>query len=690
MEDHSPPNLTTRASANSSLAIPQIDYEAEDIHSSYYSPQEEHEHAMRFYRVVEDGQPDCLMTAMTDPRSAGLVGSLPQTTFLEALHRLSPAHFVEPFRDLHHPLHSWSILLDGLKRAEVHFDDFVAKLLTIVGFRVAVQPLQLAEYTHLLDCARSMGNAPFAHQIWESMERKGIPPDTTCYNHYMETLVWDHCYTGKEAYNLRILPHNYRKRRKGADRSVGWRGFGTGTPNSVRHAVLELFHTMLREGHLPDERTYINILIAGARVGHNKGMRLILKTVWNIDVDAMKAQRVPDNSKLQPLTQYDPWSALHPTENLLFAVAHAFGNNNDIPGAIRVIQLISTAYNIPITEKVWNELLERSYVLCRARMKDNDSENAILAGSAGRVSMELVQSLFNAMTSAPYNITPTLQTWRYMLNISIDNGNLEDCQDILRASYKQLQGTRQKQKEARNIVLRHLKPALEAAETQVLSGGPRPGHEFFRCPLLADAIQAYDIIRLQVYQQAYLLKRCCWTVLMIKSWNDTPDQVWMTQERPRLMEEWKDFLAEKKTLHLHEDAGSFYMEGLTSVHSRSWCPDSTRIPVRRLTNDKKLFVPAEPRCLTEQRIWYHVLKRYPFIDKDLEPLNRLFRFEVRQSPELAKDVRKLRSTWTEYPEDSPWGTANRPGAGFYGRLAALGMLKTEERGIYYLNEGSWV
>jgi hypothetical protein len=625
------------------------------------------------------------MTAMTDPRSAGLVGSLPQTTFFEALHRLSPTHFVEPFRDLHHPLHSWTILLSGLKQLESHFDDFTANLLTIVGYRAAVQPLQLAEYTHLLDCARSMGNAPFAVEIWESMERREVAPDTACYNHYMEALVWDHCYTGKEAYNLRITPHSYRKRRKG---TVGWQGFTTGNPKSVRHAVLKIYNTMLEQGILPDERTYINILIAGARVGHNKGMREILKTVWNIDMSAMRAEE--DSSKLPPLTPYDPWSALHPTENLLFAIAHAFGTNNDIPSARRLIQHISSTYNVPITERVWTELLQRAYVLCRAGMTDNDSEKAKFAGTVGRVPMDLVQSIFGVLTSAPYNFLPSLQACRYMLNISMHNGNYEESKMVLRGAYRVLQETRKKQADARKAVLRLLIPLMEAAEERAAIGHPVDEDEFFACPILADAVHAYDLLQLEEFQKAYQLKRCCWAVLKAKGWNDISDYEWRTQEVPKIMEEWHDFLPEMKDVYMGKDSGVLLIHGRTNLQSRNWLLDPRKVPVRRLANKKKLFAQAETPRLSESRIWRIVRARYPSCNRQSERLKRLFWFQASLSPELIETVQELRSTWTEYPDDSPWGKKNRPGAGFYGRLAALGMLKTEKRGIYFRSEGSLV
>ena len=116
-----------------------------------------------FFQALADGQPDRVMAMLTDPRSVSYVGSLPQTVFIEALHRLSPAHFVEPIHDLHQHLHSWSSFLNGVKRVEEVFDDFVNNLFTVVRHRTSGgYRLELAEYTHLLDCARAMGNGPLA------------------------------------------------------------------------------------------------------------------------------------------------------------------------------------------------------------------------------------------------------------------------------------------------------------------------------------------------------------------------------------------------------------------------------------------------------------------------------------------------------------------------------------------------
>jgi hypothetical protein len=647
------------------------------------SPEDEAEYATKFFQVLQDSQPDQMMTAMTDPRSAGLVGSLPQTMFTAAFNQLSPAYFVEPFRDLHHPLHTWSTLLNGLKRVEEIFDDFVRNLLTITHYRVAAgNLLGLAEYTHLLDCARSMGNGPLADDIWKSMGEVGVMPDLQCYNHYMEALVWDHCYTGQEAFRLRILPRHYYKRRM-ESRGVGWQGFGTGGL-SVRRKVMQIFSDMLDNGHTADERSYINLMLASARVGHSPGFRQILIQIWNLKVNLLKRE---DHSEVQkPPTKYEPWSALHPTENLLFAIAHVFGTNNDILAAVQTIQFIADRYDISIPARVWHELFERAYVLSRIRTTETIQEQQ--ANDIGRVSMQVVESIYNTMTSEPYNVKPTVQTHRFMINIAIDKGNLEDCKAHLDAAYRILSEIRQKQHQARAIVIRCLNPALEAAKKQRKMGLPID-QSLFQSPILADAIHAYDLLRLEVYQQGYLFRRAVWLIARVPKWTDTPDNKWFYQERPKIMEEWKDFLPDRKRIFYDESSGFMDMIGPTGFKDRHWLKEGYA-PVRRLTNNKTLFKRAEPSISSEEREWQIILKQFSGVDTTCAPLNRLFQFEQRSSPEFKAKLQELRKNWVDYPEDHPLSTAKNPNAGFYGKLAALGLLKSKERGIFLLDDKSWI
>ncbi|KAJ5656298.1 hypothetical protein N7507_008248 [Penicillium longicatenatum] len=682
-----------KALNTSSLQLDSPVYEVDQVQEepiaialpTWNSPKEEAEYAERFYRVIENGQPNQVMASLTDPRSAGLVGSLPQIVFIESLHRLSPTHFVEPFRDLHHPLHAWSSLLNGVKRAEEVFDEMVQNLFLITRNRTSQGlALELAEYTHLLDCARAMGNGPLADDLWESMRRDRVIPDGTCYNHYMEAKVWDHCYTGEEAYHLRILAKPYKKRRM-AEPNSGWRGYGT-AKYSIRRPVLQLFREMTDYGHIPDERTYINVMLASARTGHGPGFRHVLQTVWNVDIDAIK--ETDDLSQLPPPTPYEPWSALYPTESLLFAVAHALGTNNDITGALKTVQFISSSYNIPIPAKTWHELFERAYVLCRVRAPENRYEDA---NNVGKVSADLVRSIFTTMTSEPYNVTPTMQMWRFMINISIDRGSLEECKSYLQHAYDLLSKTRHRQQEKRTVIMRLLKPVLERANRQVKRKEiTSPDESIFQDPLLAEAINSYNITRLEVYQQAYILQRILFVTVRVPNWQDTMDEDWCLRERPKMIEEWRDFLPSRMRIFYDPQCGTVDFLGPKGFKDRDWHVDQHLAPARRDPNHKKLFFRPDHQFWGEAAKWKDMLLRYPWLDKSMKPLNTLFTFQMPLSKEFEENLANFRESWVDYPDDHPLSTTNNPNGGFYGRLAALDMLKPSKRGVYLLDESSRV
>ncbi|CAI7593539.1 unnamed protein product [Penicillium glandicola] len=667
---------TTSQRWNSELTVPRPETFEKEIRvppPEWSSPAEEAQYRTYFFRAIENGQPNQVREAMADPRSVELVGSLQPTVFIEALHLLSPAHFVIPYRDLHHTLHGWGVLVQGLKPLEAVFDDFTKDLLTIIQYRAAAgYPPQLAEYTHLFDCAQAMGNGPLANALWDGMYASGVTPDTVCYNHYMAALVWNHCYVGKEAYNTRICHYNYKKRRM-VDPSPGWRGFGTAW-NSVKGTVLDIFSQMSQDGLSGDEQTYVNIILAAARVGHSKSIKNILKTVWNVDVDAISAES--DDSMLPPVTPYDSWSGLYPTERLLFAVAHAFGTNNDIHTAMRTVDFIASSYNIAISDKIWSELIERTFTLSKEH-KRRQAED----GRRGQVPRDMVRDLFQVLTTEPYNVPATLQMYRYMTQTNKIDGDLEACKRDMRKAYDILSQTRTKRKEARDTVMQCLQPVLNSMRPpendggQVLNpimqqkNGVKPNPSLLQCPLLAEAINAYDLIRLEVFQQIYQLQRIAFSMIITNKWSDISPKAWELQERPKLLEEWKDFLPEcNRSTHM-------------SHHGR--------IHARRMPDESEVFHPIEPKILDDRIFWEILLREYPQLDPSISPLNRIYSFQVELTKELKKKLTKLK-TRVDYPEDHPLSQKNNPSGGFYGRIRALGFEAKPQNSIFWRDSNPWV
>lgn len=662
------------------------------------SPEEEERYRASFFRIIKAGQPDQVMGAMADPRSVELVGSLPTTTFIEILHLLSPKHFVEPYRDLHHTLHGWGVLMQGLQPLEAVFDTFTRDLLTVMRYRVAAgYPPQLAEYTHLLDCARVMGNGPLADELWDAIAVNDVVPDTTCYNHFIEAKIWDHCYVGKESYNLRILPHSYKKRRM-ANPNPGWRGYGT-ADRSIKRIVLDLFNKMSESGLMGDEQTYINVLLSAARVGDMRATKNILITVWNVDVDVILATK--DESTLPPVTPYDTWSGLYPTERLLFAVAHAFGTNSNARAAVRTVDFIAHSYGIPISDKVWSELFERTYALSKEHKRRQAHD-----GRTGRVPREMVHNMFKVMTAEPYNVSPTLQMYRFTTQTHIMDGNLAACKEDMRKAYDVISRTRRKRKEARDTVMRCLQPVLESMrapldDKKVPPSGRakyqrenclQPDLSLCHYPLLAEAIYIYDLLRLEVFQQIYLMQRIAYAVIIRKSWNDTPTDIWEQQERPKLQEEWKDFLPEKnvyestRSYRKHE-SGTVEFLGKTNSHSR-YMSQHGLIHARRLTNHTELFHPIEKKVLDDRAFWELLLHDYPKLDPSIAPLSRIYSFQVEHTEALKEKLYDL-STWVEYPVEHRLSEKHNPPGGFYGRIHALGFDADPRRSIYWTDGSLW-
>lgn len=677
--------LTTSSQrSNSGLDVPRpatFKRQIQVPRPEWSSPEEEARYKAYFFRVIENGQPNQVREVMADPRSAELVGSLPPTVFIEALHLLSPAHFIIPYRDLHHTLHWWGVLMLGLKPLEAVFDDFTRDLLTIIQYRaVAGHPPQLAEYTHLFDCAQAMGNGPLINALWDGMYANNVTPDTVCYNHYMSALVWNHCYIGEESYNTRIIPHSYKKRRM-VDPNPGYRGYATAW-NSVKGTVLDIFSQMSQNGLAGDVQTYINVLLASARVGDMEATKNTLKMVWNVDVDAILAE--PDDSRLPPVTPYDTWSGLYPNEQLLFAVAHAFGTNNDIYAAMRTVDFMASSYNITISGKVWSELFERTFTLSKVH-KRRQAED----GRKGQVSRDMVRDMFQILTTEPYNVPATLQMYRYMTQTNKMDRNLEACKTDMRKAYEVLSQTRAKRKEARDAVMQAMQPVLDSKvrkpiQHQRWNGDLSP----LQCPLLAEAINAYDLLRLEVFQQIYQMQRMAYSMIITDEWSDISSKAWELQERPRLLEEWKDFLPERNRYeYRHGEVGTIDFQGETKCNSR-YMSQHGRIHARRIPDASELFDPVEPKVLDDKKFWELLLHEYPQLDRSMSPLNRIYSFQVRHTQELRKKLKKLK-TWVDYPEEHPLSQENNPSGGFYGRIHALGFDAKPQNSIFWRDSNPW-
>jgi hypothetical protein len=563
----------------------------------------------RFYSVLQNGQPDQVMDMLVDPRFTSLIESMPNALFTEALHLLSPDYFIVPYREIHRNLHPQVVKIKKYKSLESIFNDFATNLATIVRIRrSAGHPLGLAEYTHLLDCARAIGDGLMADHVWHNLKQDGIVPDLKCYNYYMEAKVWDGAHSGLERYRLRVTPYSYRKRRF-PTANTGWKGYGTAV-RSVRKEVLQIFHEMLEQGTYGDETSFVNVMLASCRVGHMRGVENVLKTVWNVDVEAIRNGQ----SKLPAVTRYPRASPLHPTGNLLFAVAHAFGTNSDISGALRTIDFISAAYDITVPDSVWHELLERAFVLSRRRFGANADKNA-----RGQFPPDALNGMFKAMTSDPVNVRPTINTHRILAKTAWERKDLSEFQHHMRAAYDLLKAARKQRKAARAAVETYLQQIASVSETSPQARALLQSREF------AEAVHVYDLHRWRTVQHTIVMERLAKLAFIHHRWTDRRDSSWSHRLLPQELEEWCDFLPE--TLEHPLPSGRVQFQGRTTFEDARLTPHRW-VPIRRppwgRTARDARPLDDEFGEVDDDFLWEDFKRANPQLNLSFAPLSRLF------------------------------------------------------------------
>ncbi|PGH34986.1 hypothetical protein GX50_02226 [[Emmonsia] crescens] len=413
---------------------------------------------MDTYYSTDDGiiayldreRPDMAVYAFLGPEQIqSITYNLPDAAFAAALSLLTPSHFIEPHKKIHRRFHPAVAHAKGYKTLEMIFDEFKQVLhFALEKRRAAGFRLGITEYTHLLDCARSMGDADMADWLWHDMTVDKIEPTTACYNHYMEVKAWHHAYVAKEKFNIRYTPWVYRKRSY-SNRNPNYQGYRTGGEENVRQQVLRLFDEMVGKGQQPDEATYVNVMVASSREGHIVAVENVLKTVWNIDVETIMTREDPAN--IPPVTEFSPASPLHPTYRLLYAVAHIFGSNNDLSTALQLVDFISTHYKIPIPDSVWLELVEWSYVLSAKRWGPRARENSV-----GKIPRETVRTLFDTMTSSPYNVKPTIPLYDMLITTYWSRSDLDHTLKYMREGYALFQETLRRRNSAKHAFVEHL------------------------------------------------------------------------------------------------------------------------------------------------------------------------------------------------------------------------------------------
>ncbi len=458
-----------------------------------------------------------LLKALKDPE---YLGSIRKTTLTEILRSLDPRHFIEPYRPIYRDLHPSNIdfLRHQTRQVGELFSDYLSKYRAIVQKLVASRiKWGLQEYKLLLNAARSAGDRKSASQIWRAMIEHHIKPDTISYNYYFEARCWANAHDPVERENMRVLPWHLKKRYCSIDEQSYYRwnlqlGHRVG-PGGVKEEVTKMFAEMVSQGFMADVKTFGLLMTAYSREGDLGGVKGVLKSAWNVDVDIVMES--DDNSRKPEDVLSD--SPLYPTSDLLFTIAHIFGSNSKLAVAMRVVDHISCRFSIPIDDRTWGELLEWAYVLSSRRTK-----LGLLSGQqTGQLPRSSVESLWDIMVSPPYEIKPSISMidrivksfcHRHMLEPMLRNmkAGLE-LHELSQRNY--LRWLRQKQSASAKCSRRH---------DDLYGSSP-------------EALQyKTQLARLEVYRDFILISR--WLRLLLKGrrWYTVEDRVlkWERQELP--------------------------------------------------------------------------------------------------------------------------------------------------------------
>ena len=381
-------------------------------------------------------QPERLLLGLLHtPVGQRFIDESDDQSFDTAFCRLDVDYFVKPLTTMYRHMHPYLEEFKAeIQDLETRLQSVLDAIDRILSQRSAERKLTLPIYRHLLKLAGTAGNAQLGRAVWTNMmPDDGIIPDLQCFNYYMESLCWNRAYFKEERFRMRVLPAllKIRARRNrrlffgpgrepvelqshrvsGPDQTPAERKF------TIKEQAVGLFNGLTKLKLRGDEHTFINLMIAFAREGDLEGVKSILRSVWNIDVEALKDL---DEEEIESPTFYEDNSPLRPSSHLLYCVAYIFGINNDFPQAFRLVDYISRNCNVPITTAVWQNLCEQCVVLSVYR-----SPNSVRLGQAtGQLHLSVFDSFWRTMIDEPHNVVPDIIMTSMRLRITQERTNL--------------------------------------------------------------------------------------------------------------------------------------------------------------------------------------------------------------------------------------------------------------------------
>lgn len=383
-----------------------------------------------------------------------VVVNLPQTAFSELLRCLDPfvvgreldvanGMAIGPGLTQHTSLNS---LVDpfGIKILYVkllHYMDTIAAVRRGAGHQ-----LLLSDYTILMRCAGAASDTAALKRLESEMEDNGYMEwwQGEIYNDFCKArFLTEPLYAQHDLARFRVRPRNLHRsklmfeteRLLRMDRLrtsiLGRQVHRVGqNPNKIDYAehltrilrkrkpVSRAIARMDAVGATADEKLVCTFMIAQARTGGLHALRMMLEKYWGITVRKDGKTGEVDISGGRSLP---PDSPLAPTHRLLDAVVHSFCCNAEVAMALKLVDFISTRYELQVQDRTWSSLLEWTHVLASKQVawewKTAEFPQKVVSGKAVRL-------VWDTMVSEPYNFNPGIKEYNILLQELIAEGQL--------------------------------------------------------------------------------------------------------------------------------------------------------------------------------------------------------------------------------------------------------------------------
>lgn len=367
-------------------------------------------HHVSVTQLLAEANPERLLTWLAvHPAGQAFTSSATNEEFDQAFCALDPAVLADPFvRAYRHLGRStdadWEL---SFRRSLVHRLRLFASRIDeiLMRRREFGARLTLDSCRHALKCAASVGDVRIADHIWyKLMTPAGIEPDIICYNTYLHAHMWNLAHSEISRKSFRNTQRNLQLR-SNIQRPRNLIGYSVSTRQpepdwALRTKTLALFQDITNKGLVTDEDTFVNLIIGFGRSADLAGVTSILKSVWNIDVDALESY---DEEELESPTFYPESHPLRPTARLLFAVVHSYAINHQVRKSWNLLDYISRNYALSIPDYVWTELFEWTYVLGSPRSKAKRDQGQ----AEGKIHLRELANLFDTLVDEPHNVRPS-------------------------------------------------------------------------------------------------------------------------------------------------------------------------------------------------------------------------------------------------------------------------------------------